>query len=364
MTLFGMLFLRIVQHPDDSAGAYGVVPEEDQSTLKRDDEQSTRLHRTSTRSKDRVQARGRSRPTTTKASSVISTFPNRSPDEAGETSSLVASSESSGPEDIDQEILAVRRNSHYSVHSCHVGQEISGTTLLRTPKFWQLFILLALLCGVGLMTINNIGNNARSLWRHWDDSASSDFIQKRQLIHVSILSFCSFLGRLASGIGSDFLIHKLHASRFWTLVASASIFAIAQCVALWLENPHHLFWLSGLTGLAYGCLFGVYPALVADAFGAKGLGINWGSITWAPVLSGNIYNLGYGFILDRHSVFKGTPSGGGERSCDEGRQCYASAYWITLISSAVGVVWSLWCIRQERLEHLMDSRDSRRDHEP
>lgn len=307
---------------------------------------------------------GRSRPTSSKRSSIINAIPSRRSEEAGETSSLVASSESSGPGDIDDDLLTGRPNSHYSVHSHHAGREITGVPLLRTPKFWQLFILLSLLCGVGLMTINNIGNNARSLWHHWDDTASNDFIQKRQLMHVSILSFCSFTGRLASGIGSDFLIHKLHASRFWTLVASAAIFVAAQCVALYLENPNHLFWLSGLTGLAYGVLFGVYPALVADAFGAKGLGINWGCMTWAPVISGNVYNLFYGAVLDAHSIFKGTPSGGGERTCDEGRDCYASAYWVTLISSAVGVVWALFCIHQERLEHLKDGRESRRDHEP
>ena len=135
--------------------------------------------------------------------------------------------------------------------------------------------MLFCLCGVGLMTINNIGNNARSLWHHYDDSATHDFIQKRQLMHVSILSVCSFVGRLSSGIGSDFLLHH-HCSRFWTLVVSATIFTIAQVVALSIENPNQLFWLSGLTGIAYGMLFGVYPALVADAFGTSGQGVNWG----------------------------------------------------------------------------------------
>jgi len=128
------------------------------------------------------------------------------------------------------------------------------------------------------MTINNIGNTALALWHHHDPSAGSEFIQSRQLLHVSILSVCSFLGRLSSGIGSDFLVHRGH-SRFWTLVASASLFTAAQFVALTLEDPNRLFLLSGLTGLAYGALFGVYPALVADAFGPSGMGINWGAMT-------------------------------------------------------------------------------------
>lgn len=225
--------------------------------------------------------------------------------------------------------------------------------------------MLGLLCGVGLMTINNIGNNARALWHHYDDSAGHDFIQARQLLHVSILSLCSFLGRLSSGIGSDALVHR-GASRFWTLVASACLFTAAQLVALTIENPNHLFWLSGLTGLAYGALFGVYPALVADAFGPSGMGINWGAMTMAPVVSGNVFNLAYGSILDKHShyVGDGKGKGGGETRCEEGRACYESAYWITLVSSVVGVLWALYCIRQEKREKLREAREGEaREHE-
>jgi len=94
-------------------------------------------------------------------------------------------------------------------------------------------------------------------------------------MHVAILSCCSFLGRLSSGIGSDFVVKRFDASRFWMLVLSAVTFTFAQIAALRIEDPNKLFWLSGLTGLGYGALFGVYPALIADAFGASGMGINW-----------------------------------------------------------------------------------------
>ncbi|KAH0182818.1 putative MFS transporter, partial [Aureobasidium melanogenum] len=40
-------------------------------------------------------------------------------------------------------------------------KDITGWALAKSPSFWNLFILLGLLCGVGLMTINNIGNNVR-----------------------------------------------------------------------------------------------------------------------------------------------------------------------------------------------------------
>lgn len=227
--------------------------------------------------------------------------------------------------------------------------------------------MLGLLCGVGLMSINNIGNVTKALWFHYDDSIGRDFVQQRQLLHVGIISFCSFLGRLTSGIGSDWLIHH-HASRFWTLVSSACIFTAAQVVGLSLQDPNQLFLLSGLTGLAYGALFGVYPALVADAFGPSGMGINWGAMTLAPVISGNVFNLVYGSILDKHSYLRDGSDGKGgsgksEMICSDGRDCYASAYYLTLVSSVVGVAWSLWCIRHEKVARLRDAKEEERPHE-
>ncbi|GAB7358981.1 hypothetical protein MBLNU230_g5055t1 [Neophaeotheca triangularis] len=314
----GMIFLKIIR-PESH---YEAVPGDDRPGISRKD--SNQMHRTK------------------------SPHSRQSSANADETSSLV----SSGPGDIPES------RPHAHAHT----EDITGFALLKSPKFWQLFIMLGLLCGVGLMTINNIGNNARSLWHHYDDSASRDFIQKRQLMHVSILSFFSFLGRLSSGIGSDFLIHH-HCSRFWTLVVSACIFTIAQVLALTIENPNLLFWLSSLTGLGYGALFGVYPALVADAFGPSGMGINWGVMTLAPSVSGNVFNLAYGSILDQHSIFKDDGTGGGERVCDEGRNCYASAYYVTLLSSFVAIAWSLHCIRQGKVERLREGKEAGREHE-
>ena len=67
----------------------------------------------------------------------------------------------------------------------------------------------------------------------------------------------SFVGRLVSGIGSDLIVKKLHMSRFWCTAASATVFLFAQICAIRIENPNNLWAVSGLTGLAYGFLFGV-----------------------------------------------------------------------------------------------------------
>jgi len=208
--------------------------------------------------------------------------------------------------------------------------------------------MLGLLTGIGLMTINNIGNDAQALWKHYDPSTTSEFIEKRQAMHVSILSFFSFSGRLLSGIGSDILVSKLGRSRFWCLFVSAIIFCFAQVTGTVVQNPHLLVLVSGLTGLGYGMLFGVYPSLVAHWFGVHGLSQNWGTMTLAPVISGNIFNLLYGWIYDSHSEVNDEK---GHMECLVGRKCYAQAYWVALGAAVIGVGTCLWAIRHEYLVH-------------
>lgn len=76
-----------------------------------------------------------------------------------------------------------------------------------------------------------------------------------------------------------------------------------------------------------------------------------GAMTMAPVVSGNVYNLAYGRILDSHSSLQG-----GEMMCADGRACYESAYYLTLLSSIVGVGWALYCIRHEHVGKLSERR--------
>jgi len=204
-------------------------------------------------------------------------------------------------------------------------------------------------------TNSNIGHDVQALWNHWDSSAGKDLVAHSQLWHVSLISICSFLGRLLSGIGSDLIVKRLGMSRFWCVAASGAVFLVAQVCATRIENPHHLWAVSGLCGLAYGILFGVFPALVVDAFGPNGFAVNWGIMTLACVVSGNIYNLFYGAVYDSYSEVQP----GGERSCDEGLVCYKAAYYVTLVSSVLGILACFWGIRHE---HVANRKEGHGEH--
>ncbi|KAL2173861.1 major facilitator superfamily domain-containing protein [Thermothelomyces heterothallicus CBS 202.75] len=228
--------------------------------------------------------------------------------------------------------------------------DIRGWRLLRNLDFWQLFSIMGILAGIGLMTINNIGHDVQALWKLYDDSVDEAFLVHRQQMHVSILSVGSFCGRLLSGVGSDFLVKRLHANRAWCLVLACFVFCIAQLCALNITNPNLLGFVSGLSGLGYGFLFGVFPSIVAESFGIHGLSQNWGFMTLSPVISGNIFNLFYGVVFDSHSVV----GPDGERYCPDGLDCYKNAYYVTLTACGVGIVITLLTIRRQYRERLRE----------
>ncbi|MCJ1351786.1 MAG: hypothetical protein MMC33_001770 [Icmadophila ericetorum] len=264
-----------------------------------------------------------------------SDVPNEDTDES---SSLVFQA-ASEPEDLENGADKTDADTHDPHHL-----DIRGMAMLPTVEFWQLFMMLCLLAGIGLMTINNIGNDAQALWSSWDKTVTPGYIQRRQLMHVSIISFFSFVGRLSSGVGSDVIVKKLHMSRFWCLFVSSAIFCVGQICGATISNPNFLFVVSSTTGLAYGFLFGVYPSLVADTFGVHGLSQNWGWMTLAPVISGNIFNLLYGHIFDANSIINEED---GTRKCLQGIHCYKTAYWVTFGAGMFGVVVSLWSIHHD-----------------
>ena len=151
------------------------------------------------------------------------------------------------------------------------------------------------------------------------------------------------LSKFDSGIGSDILVKRMGKSRFWCLVGSSCTFILGQFVALNLTDPRNLWLISCLTGLGYGALFGVFPALTADAFGVAGLSLNWGCMTMAPVFSGNVYNMAYGAIYDSNSNMNEE----GNRVCNLGLGCYRPAYMLTLVSAVVGLGVALYSVRRE-----------------
>ncbi|KAF8423119.1 major facilitator superfamily domain-containing protein [Tirmania nivea] len=330
IVFISFFFLRVLPAPN----AYSVI----QTTR----DNSNKLHRTkSGETRQRPQAEpGMNYTTITGSSSREGAQVNGEP--VTETSSILSSSSSDdNVEDEDPEICST-----HPVDGVHHGYhvDIRGWALTRSVDFWLYWTILGVMTGIGLMTINNIGHSVQALWSKYLPDTDPKVVQTRQAMHVSILSICSFTGRIFAGVSSDILVRSYQAQRFWLVTASTILFCIAQVCALSVETPHWLFLVSGISGLAYGMLFGVYPTIVSEVFGLHGMSQNWGTMTIGAVICGQIFNFCYGRIFDSHSTFvPGRPS-----ECTEGIMCFRDAYFITLFASAAGLVLGLFIIRRNR----------------
>ncbi|KAJ2969805.1 hypothetical protein NUW58_g9889 [Xylaria curta] len=253
MIFIGFFFLRVLPH----ASAYHALPADsgmaDSQELHRSTSHQSKLSRDFSEPDTEEPADGESPNLGTSRSAAVMQPTDQigtSLDATNEGSSLL--SQSTTTSSLSSEILvgnSVDRDLSHRV-------DIRGWKLLRSLEFWQLFTIMAILSGIGLMTINNIGNDAAVLWKHYDDTINDKALALHQQLHVSILSLGSFSGRLLSGVGSDFLVKVLHASRVWCLVIASVIFALAQICALNVVNPHLLGFVSGFSGLGYGFLIG------------------------------------------------------------------------------------------------------------
>ena len=163
--------------------------------------------------------------------------------------------------------------------------------------------------------------------------------------------------KIIIGVGSDFLVKVLGASRIWCLVLASLVFSEAQVAAINITNPHLLGFVSGLSGLGYGFLFGVFPSIVAEAFGIHGLSQNWGFMTLSPVLSGNIFNLFYGYVFDNHVIL----GDHGERTCLDGLDCYQKAYFVTLAACGLGLAVCLMTMVRERKRAEQEGKGAEQD---
>ncbi|KAK6537509.1 hypothetical protein TWF694_011692 [Orbilia ellipsospora] len=126
--------------------------------------------------------------------------------------------------------------------------DIRGWALTQHTEFWRLFLMLGILTGIGLMTINNIGHSVQALWYAFDPNKDAKDVERFQGIHVSILSLCSFSGRLISGTISDVLKKKWALSRVWLVFTSSSFFLLGQIAGMSVSNPLNLWLVSGING--------------------------------------------------------------------------------------------------------------------
>lgn len=232
-----------------------------------------------------------------------------------------------GPEPVDPLEL--------QMHGVHHNSEISGMKLLRTPRFWLLFIITGALASLGQMYIYSVGYMVKALvifsYELPPDvlekvHAIDILVQNQQQLQVSLLSVTNCVGRLAAGIVGDIVNKNLRKPRSWLLFLPSFGLILTQVMALNISHYEQLGPTSILTGFFYGFTFCIMPIIVGDVFGMENFSQNWGLVSLAPVAPSFYFTNLFGKVYDLRS----STGESGYTSCLLGGGCYDLVFKLSL----------------------------------
>ncbi|KAI0052677.1 MFS general substrate transporter [Auriscalpium vulgare] len=246
------------------------------------------------------------------------------------------------------------------------GVDLHALSLLKSSDFWLVVCINILLSGTGLMYINNAGAIAQALFSKGNPAYDEVEASVWQAAQVSTVSLMNFTGRVVIGIIADIVKSRFHYPRSFCISLVASLFILSQVFLYTVDDVHNLWLASALLGLAYGSLFGLLPTICIEWFGLAHFSENWGYISLAPVIGGNLFSLAFGRNLDAHNPVDSsdvamniavTPPLGSRSAheCIEGRECYIASMNLSIsacilaLGLAVWAGWRDWKDRQERL---------------
>ncbi|GJE99445.1 MFS general substrate transporter [Phanerochaete sordida] len=242
---------------------------------------------------------------------------------------------------------------------------IRGKALASSGNFWLLFVMCSLLSGTGLMYINNVGSISQALFAKGNPDFDDRKAAQWQATQVSTVSVMNCLGRIIIGMIADSTKNHLRLPRSLCICLVAAGFIVSQLYVHAVEDVSDLWKGSALLGLAYGGLFGLFPTITIEWFGLPHFSENWGFVSLAPMLGGNIFSLMFGRNLDAHAPAEpagdataalanataaallavradtGAPSDSSHQ-CLQGRECYAGSLMFTTAACTLALALSVY----------------------
>jgi OFA family oxalate/formate antiporter-like MFS transporter len=158
--------------------------------------------------------------------------------------------------------------------------------VLATRQFWQLWLMLILAASAGLMMIAHAGiiakEQAHMTWG---------------FMPIVLLAIFNTAGRVVSGYVSD----RIGTTQ--TMVLAFILQAVNMFIFSHYTTPSTLLFGASFTGLCYGTIFTLMPMAVADFYGLRNLGMNYGILFTGFGLAGVVGPIVGGIIRDRSGTY-------------------------------------------------------------
>jgi OFA family oxalate/formate antiporter-like MFS transporter len=157
------------------------------------------------------------------------------------------------------------------------GANYTPGQMLGTGQFWVIWLMYFAGCAAGLMMIGQTSPIAQELAR---------FDKATAAVGVSVLAIFNALGRIFWGRISDSI------GRSRTLFIMYLINAVAVFGYFLIPATPALFWVGiALVGATFGGYLALYPAITADFYGTKSVGVNYGFVFTAYGVGGLLSNI-------------------------------------------------------------------------
>ena len=156
-----------------------------------------------------------------------------------------------------------------TAESC-VDVNIQWLDMLKTPQFYQIWLMFMVSSAAGIMLIGSIGNVSKSIGLTAEEIALS----------IILLAIFNTAGRVIGGVVFD-KIGRVH-----TLGLIFLLQAVNMIFFTTIETTIPLMIGISVGAMSYGALFGVFPPVTAIDYGLKSYGTNFGILYSAWGVSG------------------------------------------------------------------------------
>ncbi len=157
------------------------------------------------------------------------------------------------------------------------ARDYSCGEMLKTPQFYLLWLTYFAGCTAGLMIIMNVS----TIWQSFSaagsaaagfmESSDFDVIKAAGAVVVSVIAAFNAVGRIAWGKISDLLGNRTKTLIPISIVCALTMFSLDRLTTY----PMFLAG-AGLIASCFGGYLALYPAVVADFYGTKNIGANYG----------------------------------------------------------------------------------------
>lgn len=194
-------------------------------------------------------------------------------------------------------------------NDCYFGDPIPLNKAIFQWRYWSLYFIYFVMCGTGLMVIDNINAIAEAVGKY----PSSFF--------VSIVALANGAGRVFTGVISDKLADygvtklQIFSIACFTMATTQFIFSIGSSFLMY---PCLI-----VTGFLFGSSVSLMAVNVADIFGSRYVATNFGMIDSAPIFGSYFFVT---FIVAEFYYTNTVDDGGGD-SC-VGASCFRKPFLV------------------------------------